>query len=180
MATHDPSPPRHTIHNLRHDDKHMASNRGSSLTHLSSLLQRSEDRDLSEERDVCPLGQSLAAVVRGREDADGADEMGKLGERFVQLRHDGIRDVVSKIVPITAFRHFKLDMKRNTKTNIHFTHVLDNADDSDARALAEANLLPHIGERHLLRRGDDDSAVDAHITQEVHNGDVLIGGARRR
>ena len=157
MATHDPSPPRHTIHNLRHDDKHMASNRGSSLTHLSSLLQRSEDRDPSEERNVCPLGQSLAAVVRGREDADGADEMGKLGERFVQLRHDGVRDVVSKIVPITAFRHFKLDMKRNTKTH-----------------------LPHIGERHLLRRGDDHSAVDTHITQEVYNGDVLIGGARRR
>ena len=58
-------------------------------------------------------------------------------------------------------------------------HVLLDAHDAHAAALAEADLLPHVCERHFLRSGDQDAAVDSDLAEEVHDGDVLIGSARR-
>ena len=57
-------------------------------------------------------------------------------------------------------------------------HVLHDAHDAHAAALAEADLLPHVGQRDLLRSGDQDTAVDPDLAEEVHDGDVLVGSAR--
>lgn len=60
-----------------------------------------------------------------------------------------------------------------------FAHILDYAQQRNARSLAEPNFLADVGERDFLRRGDQNAAIDAGFAQEVHNRDVLVGGTRR-
>lgn len=62
----------------------------------------------------------------------------------------------------------------------HLAHILDHAEQRNAGALAKPDLLANVGKRHLLRRGDQNAAVDARIAEEVHDGDVLVRSARGR
>lgn len=58
-------------------------------------------------------------------------------------------------------------------------HIFDYAQQRNARSLAEPNFLANVGERDLLRCGDQNAAVDAGFAQEVHNRDMLVGRTRR-
>ncbi len=46
--------------------------------------------------------------------------------------------------------------------------------------LAEVQLLAHVDQRDLLRRGDHERAVHARRAQELRDADVLVARARRR
>lgn len=59
-------------------------------------------------------------------------------------------------------------------------HVLGQAQDANARLAAKVELLAHVEQRHLLRRGDDDGAVDAALFEKRVYAQVLVAGARRR
>ena len=58
-------------------------------------------------------------------------------------------------------------------------HVLHEAQYLDARLLAEVYLLAHVQQRHLLRRGDHDGAVDAALLHEGVHAQVLVRRAGR-
>ena len=58
-------------------------------------------------------------------------------------------------------------------------HVLDDAQDPDAGLAAEVDLLAHVEQGDLLRRGHDDGAVDAALLQEAVHAEVLVAGPRR-
>ncbi|KZL80026.1 hypothetical protein CI238_07286 [Colletotrichum incanum] len=59
-------------------------------------------------------------------------------------------------------------------------HVLRQAQHADARLAAEVDLLADVKQRDLLRRRDDDGAVDAAVAEERVDAEVLVAGPRRR
>ncbi|PMB71123.1 Actin-depolymerizing factor gmf1 [Beauveria bassiana] len=59
-------------------------------------------------------------------------------------------------------------------------HVLGEAENANARLAAKVNLLADVEQRNLLRRGDDDGAVDAARLEERVDAEVLVAGAGRR